>query len=399
MSKRFRKLARVRLRSVVAGQSVAEHGITFTRLTNGDGVYRVNVMVDGRRIHRVIGKESEGVTRTQAEEFIEQARTEARQGRLNLPKARKTVFRFAEAAALYLARLSEEGGKDLQAKGWRLRLHLVPFFRDMPISAITGSDIERYKQHRLGETAKPGTVNRELAALSHLLNKAIQWGWLTLRPAKVERLREGHGRIVYLTAEQAERLREAARADANPQTLAFVMIGLETGMRRMEILSIRREHVNLDRRVIFVTKAKAGEREQPITSSLAGFLGHYMSECLPSGTPWLFPSQTSKTGHTTDVRKAFRRAVVAAGMNPEEVVRHTLRHTAITHLVQAGIDLPTVKRISGHKTLLMVERYAHQNGKHILAAMNALESRYAAVRGLGQSGRTDTAEKVQAGSE
>ena len=63
-------------------------------------------------------------------------------------------------------------------------------------------------------------------------------------------------------------------------------------------------------------------------------------------------------------------------MNPNEIVRHTLRHTAITHLVQAGIDLPTVKRISGHKTLLMVERYAHQNGSHINAAMDKLEQRY-----------------------
>lgn len=54
---------------------------------------------------------------------------------------------------------------------------------------------------------------------------------------------------------------------------------------------------------------------------------------------------------------------------------HTLRHTAITHLVQAGIDLPTVKRISGHKTLAMVERYAHQNGAHLSAAMDKLEAR------------------------
>jgi site-specific recombinase XerD len=70
------------------------------------------------------------------------------------------------------------------------------------------------------------------------------------------------------------------------------------------------------------------------------------------------------------------RVVRAAGLDPDEVVRHTLRHTAITHLVQAGVDLPTVKRISGHKTLIMVERYAHQNGAHIQAAMDALEARY-----------------------
>src|SRR5207248_3719664 len=49
---------------------------------------------------------------------------------------------------------------------------------------------------------------------------------------------------------------------------------------------------------------------------------------------------------------------------------------AITHLVQAGIDLPTVQRISGHKTLAMVARYAHANGAHVQAAMSALERRY-----------------------
>ena len=57
--------------------------------------------------------------------------------------------------------------------------------------------------------------------------------------------------------------------------------------------------------------------------------------------------------------------VEAAELDPKEVVRHTLRHTAITHLVQAGIDLPTVQRISGHKTIDIVVRYSHQK-KHFL---------------------------------
>jgi site-specific recombinase XerD len=68
--------------------------------------------------------------------------------------------------------------------------------------------------------------------------------------------------------------------------------------------------------------------------------------------------------------------VAIAGLDPKVVVRHTLRHTAISHLVQAGVDLPTVKRISGHKTLQMVEKYSHQNGDHIQAAMDKLEQRY-----------------------
>jgi site-specific recombinase XerD len=99
-------------------------------------------------------------------------------------------------------------------------------------------------------------------------------------------------------------------------------------------------------------------------------------EALPKDTPWLFPSPDAKDGHTVEIRKPFRRVVMAAEMDPDQIVRHTLRHTAITHLVQAGVDLPTVKRISGHKTLIMVERYAHQNGSHIQSAMNKLDERY-----------------------
>ncbi len=98
-------------------------------------------------------------------------------------------------------------------------------------------------------------------------------------------------------------------------------------------------------------------------------------EGLQEGCAWLFPSPASHTGHTVNINKPFRRVVEAAGLDPTQVVRHTLRHTAITHLVQAGVDLPTVKRISGHKTLAMVERYAHANGDHIGEAMSKLEQR------------------------
>ena len=53
-----------------------------------------------------------------------------------------------------------------------------------------------------------------------------------------------------------------------------------------------------------------------------------------------------------------------------------MRHTAITHLVQNGVDLLTVQHISGHKTLKMVQHYFHQNGKHIDDAMSKLEKAY-----------------------
>jgi integrase len=375
MSQTFTKLTRPNARKTQSGQKISEHGIIFMRLADGDGRYTVNIMVDGERIHRVIGKESDGVTRKQAEDFIQKVRTDAREGRLNLPKGRKLTLGFRSAADKYLEILELEGGKDIKSKTNRLKCHLKPFFNDKPLAKIATFDVERYKKLRLEENAAKGTINRELAALSHLFSKAIEWKWVNHAPATIKRLKEDAGRITYLTTEQIARLIKAAISDRAEQLYPFIVIGLETSMRRSEILSIKFENIDIDKLVIYIPSSKTGAREQPITKHLGEFLKGYIDAAV-DGQEWLFPSLRSKTGHTVNVEKPWRRIVLAADLDPAQVVRHTLRHTAITHLVQAGVDLPTVKRISGHKTLSMVERYSHQNGEHIKTAMDKLDARY-----------------------
>ena len=109
-------------------------------------------------------------------------------------------------------------------------------------------------------------------------------------------------------------------------------------MQKMEILSIRLGNVDKARRVIYIPQAKGGAREQPITKGLADFLTGYIETAIP-GQEWLFPLPTFQTGHTVSIEKPFRRVVNEAGLAEKEVVRHTLRHSAITHLVQVGLDL------------------------------------------------------------
>lgn len=375
MALKFQKLSRTNIRKVQPGDKIQEHGISFERLLNGDGRYTVNIMVDGIRVHRVIGKESEGVTRKQAEDFIEHSRTDAREERLNLPKGRKVVLGFREAAEKYLVKLEKEGGKDIKKKRQRIKLHLSPFFKDKPLSNVTTFDIERFKKTRKIDNASNGTVNRELAALSHLFSKAVEWKWINHRPAKINRLKEDNGRIIYLTTPQVSKLLETAAAHQAPFIYPFIKIALETSMRRSEILSIKIKNIDLQRRVIYIPQAKAGAREQPITKNLAEYLAEYLKTANDK-QEWLFPSPRSKCGHIKWIEYAFREVVKAADLDPKQIVPHTLRHTAITHLVQAGIDLPTVQRISGHKTLQMVARYSHQNGEHIQLAMDVLEKRY-----------------------
>ncbi len=112
MALRFDRLTRPEIRRLKPGEKITEHGVMAERLKDGDVRYTINIMVDGERVHRVIGRVSEGVTRTQAEEFISKVRAEAREGRLSLPKARKLHLTFTAASELYLNRLKEVGGKD-----------------------------------------------------------------------------------------------------------------------------------------------------------------------------------------------------------------------------------------------------------------------------------------------
>jgi site-specific recombinase XerD len=389
MPKKFEKLTRPLMRALEPNTEILEHGIRYFKLANGDGRFSVDVKVDRRRIHRVVGLESAGVTRQDAERFIEQVRTEARQDRFNLPTGRKTPMTFTEAADKYIAKQEAVGGKNLVAKKRHLQHQPKPgqpacdylrqFFGEKQLNQISTFDIDRYKKWRKDAGGTHGTINREIATLSHLFSCAVEWLWLPAKPANLRRLKEEATRITYLTAEQADRLKQTAAEDENPQVLAFVMIGLETGMRLMEILSIWIEDIHLkDKRnpYIFIPKAKAGADVQPLTRNLVSFLETYIKTMGLSKEGWLFPSAKSETGHTVNIVKSYKRVVKAAGLDPSKVVRHTLRHTAITHLVQAGVDIPTVKKISRHKTTQMVERYAHQNSEHIRAAMDKLEQRY-----------------------
>ena len=182
MALRFSNLTRPNIRNLRPGEQIAEHGITAERLPNGDLKYTVGVMVDRQRVHRVIGHDSEGVTRKQAEDFIEKARTEAREGRLSLPAGRKTALGFSTAADDYVKRLKAEGGQNIRQKRGHLANHLKPFFKTQNLASITTFTIGSYKRHRAGQGAALGSINRELTTLSHFFSMAVEWKWIKARP-------------------------------------------------------------------------------------------------------------------------------------------------------------------------------------------------------------------------
>ena len=374
---KFVQLTRPRIRGLRSGESICEHGICASRQGNGDIRYSINIMVDGQRMHRVVGRESEGVTREQAERLIEKLRTEAREGRLGLPKARKLHRAFAEAAAEYLERMEQTGGKDLKNKRRHLRQRLIPALGRERLDKLTTFRLSRYRTARLEEGASQATINRELATLSHLLHCASSkdWGWVASDAVpEIPKEREARKKIRILSAEQRDRLLRAAVEDQDPRSWLFVMFGLNTAMRHSEIVSRRYDEIDFQHCRIWINRAKAGEREQPITPSLRDSLAKQRKmEEDPEG--WIFPATRAdcKQPHRGDMRTAFARIVNRAGLDPQQCTPHVMRHTAISALVMAKADIPTIQKISGHKTPAMVLHYVHLFGEHIDNAMAILD--------------------------
>jgi integrase len=382
MALKFTKLTRPAIRNLAAGQSLSEHGITALCQASGDIRYSVNIMVDGQRIHRVIGRQSDGVTREQAERAIEKFRTNAREGRLDLPKGQKIHRSFAKAGKEYLDRLEEttgpgqKGFKDLPNKRRHIEAYLTPYFGTKRADQISGFLVQHYTRHRLDSGAKQATVNRELSTLSHMMNRLVDWKWIKDedRP-KIVKGEEPRKKIVILTDETATALYNGAVADQDPLTWLFVIIGLNSAMRHSEILRIKWDDIDFEQRRIHLEEAKAGQRTQPISDSLTKMLKQERDQ-REDKTGWIFPTQSkgAKFPYRRTMHPQFERAAIRAKLDPSKVTPHVMRHTGITRLVKARVDLPTIQKISGHKTLAMVLRYVHLSDEHIDRAMAAIDT-------------------------
>ncbi len=373
MPRQFQKLTRTAIRRLKPGEKIAEAGITAERLPDGDVKYSVNIMVDGQRVHRVIGRESDNTTRTQAEEFITKTRSDAREGRLSLPKGRKTALTFSKAAKLYLDSEREVGAKDLVSKDGHLRLHLTPYFGSMRVDHISKFTVEKFRNDMLRRGHKLGNVNRVLGTFRHMGNRLAETE-KTRAPFPMVKLKEpDNRRNRVLTHEEEGTLLEAALNDSNVYSWLFVKVGLSTSLRHSEILSARFDGFDPRRRRLSV-RVKGGRiREQPLSSDLTKILERER-EMTADPDGWMFPNARAASGHIVDMKTAFKRCVIRAGLNPKEVIPHTMRHTAISNLAATGADIPTIQEFSGHMSLKMVMRYAHARDRRVDQAVDAMEN-------------------------
>ena len=236
-------------------------------------------------------------------------------------------------------------------------------FKDKCLDDIKPLDIEKFKNNRL-ITVSPATVNRSLACLKSIFNRAIVWGRFEgFNPVtRVRMCKEKAIRLRYLEKEEIIRLITNCSDDFRP----IVILAVNTGMRRGEILNLKWADIDFKRDVIYLLETKSDQkREVPINEVVKTTLIRVRKN---PKSAYVFCYKNGD--QVKDIRKSFFTALKKSAI--KDFRFHDLRHCAASHLVMAGIDLNTVREILGHKTIEMTLRYAHLSPNHKKRAVDIL---------------------------
>lgn len=241
------------------------------------------------------------------------------------------------------------------------------------LNRIDAAVIESYVQYRSKQVA-PASVNRELATLRRALHLAQEWGVINRVPRI--RLLPGEGHRDFVLSHQ----QEPTYLKACPQPLKDVaLLILDTGLRVGEAVSLEWRDVHVEpvngAKFGYVNiregKSRNAKRNVSLTARASAMLKARAAE---SRSQWVFPGNggtrpfrvTSLDHDHAEVREAVQM--------PRDFVLHSLRHTALSRLGEAGAGAFEIMKIAGHSSVTISQRYVHPSPEAIERAFERLES-------------------------
>lgn len=278
---------------------------------------------------------------------------------------KEETITFREFSARYWSAVSHTFSDQERDRARRiLDQQLIPRFGQERLSRISRQQVEAYMAERAGQV-KPGTVNKELIRLRHLLNRAVAWGYLMVNPCQgVSPLKEPPARVKYLVAEQVGRLLEACGRHS-VGLWAVTRLAMHTGMRQGELLGLQWAHLDLGARTVTLHRTKNNEvRIVPLNHEARDTLS-----ALPRPTDPFTPVFPGWTRARTTM--AFTRARRQAGI--ADFRFHDLRHHCASWLTMKGVNQRTIEAICGWKDPRTARRYQHLNMETLHEAVARLE--------------------------
>jgi integrase/recombinase XerD len=243
--------------------------------------------------------------------------------------------------------------------------HLTAWLGRSPAGA-SADDLAAYVAQLRADGLAATTIARRLAAIRSFFRHQVLLGARTDNPAaNVELPKRRRTLPRTLSPAEVERLLEAG-AGTTPRALrdrALTELLYGAGLRVSEAVSLDRQGVDLESRLVRCVGKGNKERVVPIGREAAEALRRYLARGRPyldkRHRPELFLNARGGALTRAGVFLVLRRLAATAGLEPERIHPHLLRHSFATHLLEGGADLRAVQEMLGHADLATTELYTH----------------------------------------
>jgi site-specific recombinase XerD len=231
---------------------------------------------------------------------------------------------------------------------------------------IGPEDIRAFQLHLLQNRVSWSQFNQTVSALRLLYRITLG------RPEQVPYIAYGKRPRTLPSVLSAEEVSRLIQTAAGGRDRVLLQVAYGCGLRLSELLSLRVGDIDSARMVIHVRQGKGRkDRLVPLSLRLLEELRAYWRLCRPM--TWLFPGKNPDQPISNgNVQRNFRRIARRAGLT-KHCSMHTLRHSFATHLLEAGVDLLTLKALLGHRNLDTTARYLHISTQRIQKTPSLLD--------------------------
>jgi integrase/recombinase XerD len=233
-------------------------------------------------------------------------------------------------------------------------------------ASVTTEELERYLAELRAAGLSGATIARRVASLRSFFRHLVLIGAADANPAADLDLPRRARRLPrVLSPSEVERLIDAA-AGTTPRTLrdrALVELLYGAGLRVGEAVGLDKSGVDLDQRLVRTIGKGGKERIVPVGRQAVEALRRYLGRGRPHldrrHRPELFLNAQGGALTRAGAFLILRKLAAKAGLEPERVHPHLLRHSFATHLLEGGADLRSVQEMLGHADLATTELYTH----------------------------------------
>jgi integrase/recombinase XerD len=249
---------------------------------------------------------------------------------------------------------------------YRRDLAALSSFTGRPVAEVKVEDLERWVAEMRAAGLAPSTIARRVSAVRSYFRHLVLIGRCDENPAASLQLPRRPRKLPRaLSPSETERLIEAA-SGSTPRASrdrALVELLYGAGLRVSEAVGLEKSAVDLDERVVLVYGKGGKERLVPLGRPAAEAARRYLALGRPHldrrYRPELFLNARGGPLTRAGAFLVLRKLAARAGLEPERVHPHLLRHSFATHLLEGGADLRSVQEMLGHADLGTTERYTH----------------------------------------